>query len=239
VAAVADRMPTPATDAILVASLASSPPRTGHLARTDRATSTEQEQSAVSLAERIRQGDRAAEQTLVEQYSRSLRLLLRHATPDPQLAEDVYQEAFAVLIKRLRGDGLEDPTKVSAFLQATARLLLLNHERKGARRATMANTELVERTAGADSDPDRAIAREEARVLVHRAIRGLVPRDRDILVRFYLRDEDRDRICAVHRISHKHFYRVLCRARQRLRAEIEAESDDAADGDDGRPDGCD
>jgi RNA polymerase sigma-70 factor (ECF subfamily) len=227
-------MPARATDAILAASLASPPPRTGHLARTDRATSTEQERSAVTLAERIRRGDRAAEQTLVEHYSRGLRLLLRHATSDPQLAEDVYQEAFAILIKRLRGDGLDDPSKVSAFLQATARLLLLNHERKGARRATVANTELVERAAGADTDPGRAIAQEEARALVHRAISALVPRDRDILVRFYLRDEDRDRICAVHGISYKHFYRVLCRARQRLRAEIEAGSDETLDGDDGQ-----
>ena len=59
------------------------------------------------------------------------------------------------------------------------------------------------------------------------AIDELGARDRDVVIRFYLRDEDRERICEVHGLTDKHFYRVLCRARQRLRAKL----DSAAPGD--------
>ena len=187
----------------------------------DPAAREAEEQAAADLVERIRRGDSAAEQTLVERYSRGLLLVLRHATTDYQLAEDVHQDAFVVLIDRLRKDGLDDPSKLNAFLHGVARRLLLNHQRKGVRRATVADTERVERTALSAPDPTDALLRRQAIALVRAAIKELSPRDRDVVVRFYLQDEDRDRICQEHGISEKHFYRVLCRARQRLRAKLD------------------
>ena len=187
----------------------------------DPAAREAEEQAAADLVERIRRGDSAAEQALVERYSRGLLVVLRHATTDCQLAEDIHQDAFVVLIDRLRKDGLEDPSKLSAFLHGIARRLLLNHQRKGVRRATVADTDRVERAARSAPDPTDALLRRQAITLVRAAIEELAPRDRDVVIRFYLQEEDRDRICQEHGISEKHFYRVLCRARQRLRAKLD------------------
>jgi hypothetical protein len=46
-------------------------------------------------------------------------------------------------------------------------------------------------------------------------------RDREVLVRFYLNDEEKDRICQELHLSHEHFNRVIFRARNRFRALLE------------------
>ena len=44
-----------------------------------------------------------------------------------------------------------------------------------------------------------------------------VQRDREILLRFYLNDEDKDSICAGLGVDSTHFNRVLFRAKERFR----------------------
>jgi len=44
-----------------------------------------------------------------------------------------------------------------------------------------------------------------------------VARDREILARFYLREEDRDVVCRALGIEASHFHRVVHRARERFR----------------------
>jgi RNA polymerase sigma-70 factor (ECF subfamily) len=47
------------------------------------------------------------------------------------------------------------------------------------------------------------------------------PRDRALLVRFYLRDEPKADICRDLGLTEEHFNRVIFRARERLRALLE------------------
>jgi RNA polymerase sigma-70 factor, ECF subfamily len=48
-----------------------------------------------------------------------------------------------------------------------------------------------------------------------------VARDREILVRFYLDDEERETICRELGLSEEHFNRVIFRARNRFRELLE------------------
>ena len=47
------------------------------------------------------------------------------------------------------------------------------------------------------------------------------PRDRELLVRYYLRDEDKAAICRGLGLTEAHFNRVIFRARERFRALLE------------------
>jgi RNA polymerase sigma-70 factor (ECF subfamily) len=49
-----------------------------------------------------------------------------------------------------------------------------------------------------------------------------VPRDREVIKRFYLDEETKDAICQSLGLSPIHFDRVIFRARQRMRALMEA-----------------
>ncbi|MEM8998380.1 MAG: sigma factor, partial [Acidobacteriota bacterium] len=86
------------------------------------------------LARRIAAGEAAAEEELVQQLGRGTSLLLRRLARDPELAQDLYQETFRIVITGLRQGKLHDPTKLAAYVRGTAKNLLRSEWRKRDRR---------------------------------------------------------------------------------------------------------
>jgi len=173
------------------------------------------------LAERIFAGDAEAEDELVKRYGRPLRFFLRRLTRDSGLAEDLYQMTFSVVLQRLRERGLEDPAGLPAFLRGTARNLLRNEERKRFRRKTendgQSFAELEDTLP--TGNPLNSLLQAEKTALVHRVLVELRnPRDREILFRIYLAEEEMEDVSQDLGLDLTHFYRVLSRARQRLKS---------------------
>ena len=170
------------------------------------------------LVRRIGEGDRQAEEALVRQYQRPLLEILRHRSGDPELAQDLLQDTLTVIIQRLRGSGLENPEKLAAFMHRTAHNLLIAHFRKETRRGTQANTELVE----IQKDPhggqlEDLLVQEEGR-LVHELLQELrTPRDREVLLRFYVWEQEKPFVCQAMELSATQFDHVISRARQRFK----------------------
>lgn len=178
----------------------------------------EETRAAADLVRRIAAGDRAAESELVARYSRGVLFLLQRIAKDPDLAEDLHQETFVVVLGRLRGAGLDQPERLAGFIRATARNLFTGDYRKTVRRRTDSDSERVERTVVEErrSQLRRVLGQERARA-VRQALGELrTDRDRQILYRFYLLDEAKETLCAELGLSDLHFNRVLHRARQRL-----------------------
>lgn len=177
---------------------------------------------AAALVQRIRSGDSRAESELVERYSRGLLFFLRRTTRSPTLSDDLHQETFRIALERLRRDGLGEPEKLSSFLLGTARNLFLGDYRKRARRG-----EDLEADPGVDPHDPRpgqldAYLRREQSASVQRLIAELpTDRDRQVLLRFYVAEEDKESICADLGLSSLHFNRVLFRARQRFKELLE------------------
>ncbi|MFL6194010.1 MAG: RNA polymerase sigma factor [Thermoanaerobaculia bacterium] len=177
---------------------------------------------ATELVRRIHAGDSRAEADLVERYSRGLLYMLRRAAGDPALADDLHQEAFRVVLERLRERGLEDPERLAGFLHRTAKNLLVAGYRKTARRKTEGEVDGMEAVPDPASGPLQESLRQEEAALVRRLIGELeTDRDRQILYRFYIAEEDKERICDDLGLSSLHFNRVLFRARQRFKELLE------------------
>ena len=181
---------------------------------------------ALGLTQRIAAGDRTAEAELVERYSRPLLFMLRRRAADPALAEDLHQDVFRVVIERLRDRGIKEPTKLAGFIQSTGRNLLIGELRRAARRRTYADSDTVEIAVDPDADPDAQFAatdQAEVAEAVRRLLDELRPeRDRALLIRFYLRQEDKANICAALGLTDLHFNRVLYRAKRRFRQLLES-----------------
>lgn len=178
---------------------------------------TEQE-IAAALVDRIRAGDRTAEQELFDRYSRGLLLLLTAKTRDRELAKDLRQDTFVIAIEKLRGDGLDEPDKLAAYLSGIARNLVIGDLRKKMRRKTSSDTEFIAYCA--DDAPNQldqmtsAEAARHVRTLLHELP---VQRDRDLLTRFYVYEQDKKQICRDLDLDSLHFNRVLFRAKKRFR----------------------
>lgn len=177
-----------------------------------------EEEIAADLVRRILAGDAAAEDEMVARYSRGLLFMLRKRAGDPALADDLHQETFRIVLLRLRSEGLGQPERLSAFILQTAKNLFLGDWRKRARRGEGVGVEEAPEPADPTLGPLDRVVRDEEAGLVRRLIGELdTDRDRQILLRFYVAEEDKERICADLGLTTLHFNRVLFRARERFK----------------------
>jgi RNA polymerase sigma-70 factor, ECF subfamily len=167
--------------------------------------------------QRIGAGDPDAERTLVERFGRGVRAILRNLARDLTVAEDLYQETFRVLVERLRSGAVRDPSQLNAFVASLARNLATEHFRR-VRKEHADEAVILEGIADPSPSAPELITRAEQAALVRRILEELpVERDRDLLRRFYLGQESKERIQADHGLTSLQFNRVLHRARERFR----------------------
>lgn len=173
---------------------------------------------STDLVARMGRGDTSAENEMIGRYERGLVYLLRRRTGDPDLALDLAQDTFRIAIEKLRAEPLDDPERLAGYLRGVAVNLVIGLERKNARRATTPDSERVETVADARKGPYENVSAEQVGEAVRRLLGELrTPRDREILTRLYIHDEDKESICASLDVDPTHFNRVLYRAKQRFR----------------------
>jgi RNA polymerase sigma factor (sigma-70 family) len=133
------------------------------------------------LVVRCRNGDHGAWDELVERFSRYVYAIAVQAfrLPEPD-AEDVFQEVFARAYEHL--DKLRDDAAVRPWLAQLTRRLCIDRLRAGGREEP---AELEAAAAGADD----ALARIDEALWVHEALAELPGACREILDRFFARDE--------------------------------------------------
>jgi RNA polymerase sigma-70 factor, ECF subfamily len=182
----------------------------------------EEARTAAALARRIHAGDADAERELVERYSKGLLYHLRQITRDPFLADDLHQETFRAVLLRLRSGTLEQPEKLAGFILGTGRNLALGDVRRHARRGDFAPAELPAEPADpAPGQLDRVLRREAAEAVQHLIAELDAERDREILLRFHVAEEEKETICADLGLTSLQFNVVLFRARQRFKQLVE------------------
>jgi RNA polymerase sigma-70 factor (ECF subfamily) len=175
-------------------------------------------QISAELVKRIAEGDRRAEEELVRRYQRGLIYLVRRRTRDPQLALDIAQDTFRIAIEKLRQSPIDQVERLGAYLRGTALNLASADVRKNVRRATTADSDAVDAAADHTAGPFDNVSKEQVQLIVRRLLAELpVQRDREVLIRTYLEDEDKSSICESLGIDSAHYNRVLFRAKQRLR----------------------
>ena len=171
-----------------------------------------------SLVARIGAGDRAAETELVLRFSRSLLFMLERRTGERESARDALQETFVVAIRRLRLGEIKRPEALAAFLRGIALNVVLGAKRTAERRLLEYDMEAVHTLLDGAVSADMRIEQSENIAMVKRAIGAMpVARDRNVLVRYFLSEEDKGEICSALGLSSEHFDRVLHRARRRLK----------------------
>lgn len=181
-------------------------------------TAEQEAKVSLDLVSRIRTGDRSAEEAMVRRYSRGLLFLLRRKTGDEELAKDMRQETFRRALETLKSSNLKRPERLAAYLRGIANNVVLEGWRQTDRRKATPDLDAVDAAVDDRPGPFENVTREQTAQIVRTLVDELrVDRDREVLVRLYLRDEDREEICADLGIDSAHLNRVLFRAKQRFR----------------------
>lgn len=141
-----------------------------------------EELSDARLVAACRGGDEEAWGTLVERFSRYVYAICVQAFRlSEQDAEDVFQEVFARVFERL--DTLRDDEAVRPWIAQLTRRLCIDRLRAGSREIAADTEELPD---GPDED---VLAKIEEAFDVHDALATLPEHCREILDRFFARDE--------------------------------------------------
>jgi RNA polymerase sigma factor (sigma-70 family) len=179
--------------------------------------------SDAELAARIANGDRHAEDLLIQRYTRPvLQVLYKRLPHQPDMARDLAQETFIVALIRLRGGGIDDPERLAGFLRKTAIHLVIGELRKAARRRTEVDSASIAGALDAAAGPAGSLERSQAIQIVRELIAEMpVVRDRDLLWRYYVLEHDKVTLCDAFSLSPEHFDRVMHRARSRFKELME------------------
>jgi RNA polymerase sigma-70 factor (ECF subfamily) len=142
---------------------------------------TEAARSDADLVAACRRGDDAAWGDLVERFSRYIYAIASRAYGlDADQAEDVFQEVFVRAYERL--DSLRDDSAIRPWLGQLTRNLAVDRLRGAAR-------EIPTDTPAEGPDPRDAIAEIEEAMSVREALDRLPETCRELLDRFFARDE--------------------------------------------------
>ncbi len=162
-------------------------------------------------------GGRATQDEIYLRYRRPLMQVFLQRRIDRDAAQDLLQRTFLQAIKKIRSEGLEDPSNLGGYLYRTACKLATAYWRGELSRRHDSDGELLSNLQ------DDAISLEESldHDLRAKCVRELmaklpVARDREVLERFYLREETRVAIRESMKLTELQFNQVLWRARQRF-----------------------
>jgi RNA polymerase sigma-70 factor (ECF subfamily) len=131
-----------------------------------------------SLAERIRRGDREAEEELVQRFYRKVLVMAKARVGDRQAALDIAQETMIGVLEALRRGRVNNHQHVAGYVHGTARNLINNHFRY---RDRSERAGLFLDGEDSKADPEQMTADRERLELVDRALRELNPDDREVL----------------------------------------------------------
>ena len=147
----------------------------GAIAGVSRALISPQQQS--TLAERIRNHDRSAEEELVRLFSGRVTALVLARTRDREIAPDLTQDVMLAVVLALRDGHLREPERLASFVCGTARNVINNYLRT---RSRQPREDPIDHGFDLASMPDELENTERA-CLVRQALGALDRTDRKIL----------------------------------------------------------
>ena len=154
---------------------------------------------------------------LYVRYRRPLLQVFLHRRIARDAAEDLLQRTFLQAIKKIRTEGLDDPSNLGGYLYRTACKLATAYWRGELSRQHDNDRELLSNLKDEALSVEERLDHEQLAKSVRDLMVHLpVQRDREVLERYYLHEEPRNVIRESLQLTDMQFNQVLWRARQRF-----------------------
>jgi RNA polymerase sigma-70 factor, ECF subfamily len=179
--------------------------------------SVSNEPELTELVKRIIAGDSAAEEEVVRRYKQGVAIIIDRIVRSPSITEDVSQDTFRIVLEKVRRGDVREPERLSGFVCSVARNAAIDHIRRTKKNFQEAIGDAEQIPDPAPSQLDEVLKQEKAEV-VRQLINELKKkRDRDLLLRYYIAEEDKDKICADLGLTRAQFNNVIFRATARFK----------------------
>ncbi len=164
---------------------------------------------------RIRRHDEEAKQQLYQVFNRGIRFqLVRHlGTVD---IEDKVHDTFLIVLQAIMRDDLRSPERLLGYIRTVVRRQIANYIERAMLRRREHSAYLDAEGRQWASNPEDRLMRHEQQCLMRQILSELNPRDREVLVRFYLEEMSQERICEEMGLSVNQFRLLKSRAKARF-----------------------
>jgi RNA polymerase sigma-70 factor (ECF subfamily) len=174
------------------------------------------EPSWVSLVERVRAGDPAGVEELYQIFTSGIRFYLCRQL-GPQDLDDKVHDAFLTITQSIRRGDLREPERLMGYVRTIVRRQVIGYI--GA--AVDARRNQVDPDRGAvlrdhQPDPERAVIEQQNGDLAMRVLHSLPLREREVLTRFYLKEQTPQQICRDLALTQTQFRLIKSRAKARF-----------------------
>jgi len=161
--------------------------------------------------------DADAENFLVEHFSRPVRLKLRARLRSPELVQDACQETFLRVFRYFSsGKTLDNPASLPGFIHSVCHNISLEFLRSHMRHNQI--PENAPEVEDPGQGPETIAVTEERRNLVGKVLSEMPEKDRQLIRRVCLDEEDKDAVCREFQVDRNYLRVLLHRARNRFRA---------------------
>jgi RNA polymerase sigma-70 factor (ECF subfamily) len=170
----------------------------------------------VDLVRRIEQGDESGMEHLYQLLSTGIRFFLMRRLQHPDV-EDKVHEVFVDVVCAIRRQEIRDPARLMGFVRTVIQRKLAKQIDNLVRsRGEHADYNDIQRLPDGKETPEQIAAAKELDGLVSATLKELNPRDRELLVRFYLWEQTGEQICKEMSLSATQFRVFKSRAKARF-----------------------
>src|SRR5579871_5224522 len=171
---------------------------------------------AVELVARIQADDSRALEDLYRIFARGIKYQICRQL-GPQDLEDKVHDCFLIVVQAIRKGELREPDRLMGFVRTVVRRQIAAYiEAVMQARKQITEFETGRIMADFAQDPENCIMDQEEEELAYRVLKGISRRDREILIRFYLREEPPEVICEKMNLTETQFRLLKSRAKARF-----------------------
>jgi RNA polymerase sigma-70 factor (ECF subfamily) len=168
------------------------------------------------LVNQIKIGEETGMEQLYKLFSRGIRYYLCRQL-GPQELEDKVHDTFLIVVNAIRRGDLREPERLMGFVRTVVRRQVAAYiEQAVHNRREQADLESGITVADRKQNPEQeAMIRQKAE-LMESALSALSERDREILVRFYLKEQAQEQICREMDLTETQFRLLKSRAKAKF-----------------------
>jgi RNA polymerase sigma-70 factor (ECF subfamily) len=168
------------------------------------------------LVERIHAGDSAGMEELYRLFSRGIRYFLCRQLGSHDI-DDKIHDVFVVITQAIQRGDLREPDRLMGYVRTVVRRQIAAHiESAMYTRRNVSDIDSGTAIPDEAADPEQAAMRLQNKELVEQLLSSISPRDREILTRFYLREEPQQHICREMKLTETQFRLIKSRAKARF-----------------------
>ncbi len=168
------------------------------------------------LVDRIRAGDDTGMRELYDIFHKGVRFYLCRQLGAQEL-EDKVHDTFLIVVEAIQAGELREPERLMGFVRTVVRRQVAAHiDHIVQVRKDRTDLEGGVRVIDHRQNPEESLQDEQRVELMREVLSDLSDRDREILTRFYLREQTQEQICADMELSTTQFRLLKSRAKARF-----------------------